>query len=150
MAPKSGLRMRPLLDELETGKEVADFEGRRIRSVGAVRAVTCNAGPQIVPDGTWGGFLGIGRAHGVAPFRDGTFRLENHSENLAGTHEVRELSEKWALPMNGVESPGLFLGQLHRLDGYDRESGFMNPSQNFSLLAAADRIGLDDCECSFK
>ena len=131
-------------------EEVADLKGSGIRRVGAVRAIASNAGPQIVPDRAWGGFLGIGRAHGVPPFRDGTFRLQNHSENLAGTHEVRELSEKWALPVNGVESSGLFLGQSHRPDRYDGESGFLNPSQNFSLLAAADRIGLDDCECTFK
>src|SRR5713226_5077296 len=92
------------LNEFEGGEEVADFEGGSIRSVGAVRAVVADAGAEGVANGAGRGFLGVGGAHGVAPFGDGAFRFEDHGEDLAGSHEVGEFAEKRASFVHGVKA----------------------------------------------
>ena len=56
------------LDEFEAGEEIANFEGGGVGGVGAVSAIVADAGAEIVADGAGGGFLGVGGAHGVAPF----------------------------------------------------------------------------------
>jgi len=56
------------LNELEAREEIADFEGGGIGSVGAMGAIVTDAGAKVVADGAGGGFLGVGGAHGVAPF----------------------------------------------------------------------------------
>ena len=55
-------------NQFEAGEEVADFEGSGVRGVGAVRTIVADAGAEVVADGAGGGFLGVGGAHGVAPF----------------------------------------------------------------------------------
>ena len=137
------------LDELEAGKEVADFERGGFRGVGAVGAIVTDAGAEVVPDGAGGGILGVGGAHGVAPLEDGAFGFEDESEDFAGTHEVGELGEEGAGFMDGVKAAGFLFGEAHGFDGDDLETGFVNPGEDFTLLAATDGVGLDDCESSF-
>jgi len=115
-----------------------------------VSAIVADAGAEIVADGAGRGFLGIGGAHGVAPLEDGASGFENHGEDFAGTHEVGELAEERALAMNGVEAAGFFLGETHGFDGDDFEAGFVNSCENFTLLAATDGVGFDDCESAFE
>lgn len=55
-------------DKVEGGKEVADFEGGGFRSVRTVRAVHLDAGAEVVSNRARCSFLGIGGAHGFAPF----------------------------------------------------------------------------------
>ena len=136
-------------DQLEAGEEVADFEGGGFRSVGAVGAIVADAGAEIVTDGAGRGFLGIGGAHGVAPFEDGAFGFEDQGEDFAGAHEVGELAEEGALAMNGVETAGLLLGKAHGFDGDDFEAGFVDARKDFALKITTDSIRFDDCKRAF-
>src|SRR3979411_452292 len=98
------------LEQFEAGEQVADFEGGGFRSVGAMSAIVADAGAEVAADGAGRGFLGIGGAHGVAPFEDGAFDFEDHGEDFAGAHEVGELVEEGALFVDGVEAAGFFFG----------------------------------------
>jgi hypothetical protein len=51
--------------------------------------------------------------------------------------------------MNSVEAAGFFFGEAHGFDGDDFEAGFVNARKDFTLLAAADGVRFDDCECTF-
>ncbi len=114
------------LDKFEAGEEIADFEGGGVGGVGAVRAIVADAGAEVVADGAGRGFLGVGGAHGVSPFQDGTFGFEDHGEDFAGAHEVGEFAEERAGFVDGVKAAGLFLAQTHRFDGDDLEAGFVD------------------------
>jgi hypothetical protein len=137
-------------DQLEAGKKVADFEGGGFQGVGAVRAIVANAGAEVVADSARSGFLGVGSAHGVAPFQDRAFRFENHSEYFAGAHKVREFTKEGPLAMDGIEAASFFFGEAHGFDGDNFETRFVNTGKDFSLLTATDRVGLDDCESALK
>lgn len=100
-------------DDLEAGKEVPDFEGGGFWGVGAVRAVHLDTGAEVVTDSTERGFLGVGGAHGFAPFGDGAIGFEDHGENLAGTHEVGQFAEERPFAMDGVEAAGFLFGEAH-------------------------------------
>src|SRR5215472_11476455 len=91
------------LNEFEAGKEIADFERSGFRSVGAVRHIVADAGAEVVADGTGCRFFGIGGAHGLAPLQNGSFRLEDHRNDLAGGHELGQLAEERALPVDGIK-----------------------------------------------
>src|SRR5882724_8901412 len=129
-------------DEFETGEEIADFESGGFRGVGAVGAIVADAGAEVVADGAGRGFLGIGGAHGVAPFEDGAFGFEDEGEDFSGAHEVSKFAEEGALFVDGVETAGLFFGEAHGLDGDNLETGFVNARKNFALLTATDGVGL--------
>src|SRR5258708_30258945 len=113
-------------NQFEAGEEIADFEGGGFGGVGAVSAIVADAGAEVAANGAGGGFLRVGRAHGVAPFEDGAFSFENHGENFAGTHEVGELAEEGALAMDGVEAAGFFFGETHGFDRDDFVAGVVN------------------------
>src|SRR5580700_2519429 len=102
------------LNQLEAGEKIGDLERCSIRRVRTVRAVTANAGPQVVADRAWGGFLWIGCTHGVAPLCNSAFRFQHHGKDLTGTHEIGQLSKKRALSMYCVKSSSLLLCQPHR------------------------------------
>ena len=112
-------------------------------------AIVADAGAEVVANGAGCGFLGVGRAHGFTPFQNGAFGFEDQSEDFAGTHERSELGEERPVFVDGIEAAGFFFRETHRFDGDDREAGFVNPCKDFTLLAAADGIGFDDCESSF-
>ena len=137
-------------DEFEAGEEIADFEGGGVWSVGTVGAIVADAGAEIVADGARGGFFGVGGTHGVTPFEDGAVGFEDHSENLAGTHEVGEFTEEGASFVNGIEAASFFFGEAHGFDGDDSEASFMDARKNLALLTTTDGIGLDDCESALK
>ena len=113
-------------NQLEAGEEIADFERGGFRGVGAVCAIVADAGAEVVADGAGSGFLGVGRAHGVAPFEDGALGFEDQSEDFAGAHEGSELGEERALFVDGVEASGFALSEDHRFDGHDAEAGLLN------------------------
>ena len=136
-------------NQLEAGEEVADFEGGGFRGVGAVRAIVADAGAEIAANGAGGRFLGVGGAHGVAPFEDGAFGFEDQGEDFAGTHKLGKLGEEGTLFVDGVEAAGFFLGKAHGFYRDYFESGLVNPREDFALLAVAYGVGLDDCESSF-
>ncbi len=136
-------------DQFEGRKEIADFEGGGFRGVRAVGAIVADAGAQVAANGAGSGFLGIGGAHGVAPFEDGAFGFEDERENFAGAHEAGELAKKRALFMHGVKSARLLFGETHGLDGDDLEAGFVDARKNFGLLAPTDRVGFDDGKGAF-
>src|SRR5579864_1997030 len=137
-------------DQFHGGEEVADFEGRSFRGVGAVGAVHLDAGAEVAANGAGRGFLGVGGAHGFAPFRDGAIGFEDHGEDFAGAHEVGKLAKKGALAMDGVKTAGFFFGEAHGFDGDELEPSFVNTRKNFALKITTDRIGFDYCESSFK
>jgi len=145
----SRLRLRDPLNEFEAGEEIADFEGGGVGSVRAVCAIVADAGAEVVADGAWRGFFGVRGAHGVAPLKDDAFGFENHGEDFARAHEVGEFAEEGALFVDSVEAAGFFFGKAHGFDGDDFEAGFVDAGQDFTLLAAADGVGLDDCEGAF-
>jgi hypothetical protein len=136
-------------DEIEAGEEIVDLEGGAVGSIGAVRAIVADAGAEIASNGARGGFFRIGGAHGVTPLLDGALGFKDHGEDFAGAHEVGELAEERALAMNGVEAACFLFGEAHGLDCDDLEAGFVYARKNLALLAAADGIGLDNCECPF-
>ena len=138
------------LDEFVRGEEVVDFEGGGVRGVRAVGAVIADAGAEVMADGAGGGFLGVGGAHGLAPFGDGALGFKDQGNNFARGHEVGERGEEGTLTMDGVEAAGFVFSEAHGFDGYDFETGFMNANQNVALQAATDRIRLDNCESSFE
>src|SRR5207302_11502888 len=70
------------LEQLGSGKEVANFEGGCVGGVGAVRAIVLDVCAELPADGAWRGFGRIGRAHGVAPTRDGILRFKNHHHHF--------------------------------------------------------------------
>ena len=76
-------------NQLVASEKVADLKGRRIGRVGTMRDVGADTGTEIVANGSGRRLLGIRGAHGVAPFRDGTFGFEDHRENLSGAHKIR-------------------------------------------------------------
>ena len=135
-----------MLNQFEGGEEVADFEDGGFRGVRAVGAIVADAGAEGVANGAGRGFLGIGGAHGVAPLEDGVFGFKDQGEDFAGTHEIGKLGEEGLLFVDGVEATGLFFRQAHALDRNDFETCLVNPSEDFTLLAATDGVGLDDCE----
>jgi len=114
-----------------------------------VGAIVADAGAEVAADGAWRGFFGVRGAHSVAPFEDGAFGFEDHSENLAGAHEIGELAEEGTGFVDGVEATSFFFGEAHGFDSDDFEAGLVNSCKDFALLAAADRVRLDDCESAF-
>src|SRR6266850_7769836 len=138
------------LDEFKARKEISNFKSGSFWSVGTMGAIVADAGAEIVTDRTGSGFLRIGGAHGVSPLQDGAFGFEDHGEDFAGAHEVCELAEERALAMNRVETAGFLFGETHGFDGDDFEAGFVNSCENFTLLAATDGVGFDDCESAFE
>src|SRR5712664_157790 len=133
-------------NQLEAGEEVADFEGGGFGRVGTVGTIVADAGAEVAADSAGGGFLGVGGAHGVAPFEDGAFGFEDQGKDFAGAHEVGELGEEGALFVNGVEAAGFFFGEAHGFNGNDFEAGFVNARKNFALKMTTDGVGLDDCK----
>src|SRR6266851_8121107 len=115
-----------LLDQFVGGEEVVDFEGGSVGGVGAVGAVVADAGAEIAANGAGGSFLGVGGAHGIAPFGDGVFGFEDEGEDFAGGHKVGELGEERPLAMHGVEAAGLVFGEPHGFYGDDFEAGFVD------------------------
>ena len=77
-----------VLDQIEAGEEISDFEGGGVWGVGAVGAIVADAGAQVVADGAGGGFFWIGGAHGVAPFCYGTFGFQDHGDDFSRGHEI--------------------------------------------------------------
>src|SRR5579883_1626572 len=135
-----------VLDQLETGKEIADLKSSGIGRVRAMRAVVADAGTEVVANGTGSGFLGVGRAHGIAPLLNGAFGFKDDGENLARRHKVREFTKERAFAVNGVESTRLRLCEAHGFDGYNLEASFVDARQDLALKISADCIRLDDCE----
>lgn len=115
-----------------------------------MRAIVADTGAQVVANGSGSGFLGIGGAHGVAPFLDGPLGFQDHRENLARRHEVCQFTKKRTRFVNGVEAASFFLGEPHGLDGDDLEPGFVNARKDFALLAAADGVGFNNGKRAFK
>ncbi len=132
------------------GEEVGDLEGGGVGRVGAVGAVVADAGAEVAANGAGSGFLGVGGAHGVAPFGNGVFGFEDEGEDFAGAHEIGECAEEGALAMHGVEAAGLVFGEAHGFDGDDAEAGFVNARKNFTLQTAADGVGFNKSESSFE
>src|SRR5260370_13879887 len=93
-------------DQLVPGEEVVDLKGRGIGRVGAMRDVVADAGAEVMANGAGCGVLRIRGPHGLAPFGDGAFRFQDHRENLAGAHEIRQLAKERPFAMNGTEAPG--------------------------------------------
>src|SRR5882724_182943 len=112
-------------------------------------AIVADAGAKVVADGAGGSFLGVGSTHGIAPLENGAFGFEDQGENSAGTHKVGEFAEERALFVDGIKATGFFSGQAHGFDGDNFEARFVNSCKDFTLLAAADGVGLDDCESTF-
>src|SRR5260370_35513754 len=106
-------------NQLEAGEEIADLEGGGFGRVGTVGTIVADAGAEIAANGAGSGFLGVGGAHGVAPFSDGVFGFEDEGENFAGAHELREFAKKRTLAMHGVESTGFVLSEAHGFNGDD-------------------------------
>src|SRR5262249_59316818 len=87
-------------DAFVAGEEIGDLECGGIGGIGAMRAIVADAGAEVASNAARSGLLGIGGAHGVAPFVDGIFSFQDEGENLAGGHEVGEFTEKRALFVN--------------------------------------------------
>src|SRR5579885_296551 len=138
--------MTNVLDQFETGEEIANLEGGGIGPIGAMRAVVADAGTEIVANGAGRGFLGVGCTHGVAPLLNGAFGFKDDGENLARRHKVREFTKEGAFAVNGVESTRLLLREAHGFDGYNLEASFVDARQDLALKISADCIRLDDCE----
>src|SRR3984893_5049591 len=109
-----------------------------------MRDVVADARAKVVANGAGCCLLRIRGAHGVAPFCDGAFRLEDHGENFSGAHEVRQFPEEWPLAMHGVEAAGFVFSQTHGPNRDDAETTFMNARKNFTLKTAANRVRLDN------
>lgn len=137
-------------DEFEAGEEIADFESGGVGCVGPVRAIVTDAGAQVAANGAGGGFLGVGGAHGLAPFQDSAFGFENQDQDFPGAHEIRELAEEGAPFVNDVKARGFAIRKNHRFDRNDAETGFVNTREYFSLEIAANGVRLDDCKSSFE
>src|SRR5580704_2391464 len=101
-----GMSVGMELYEFHSREEVADFEGGGFGRVGTVRAVELNARAKRFANRAVSGFRGIGRAHRLAPFCNGSFRFKNHHHAFAGAHEFGELAEERACAMDGVEAFG--------------------------------------------
>src|SRR5712691_422268 len=129
-------------DQFEGRKEIADFEGGGFRGVRAVGAIVADAGAEVAANGAGSGFLGVGGAHGVAPFSDGVFGFEDEGEDFAGAHELGEFAEERALAMHRVEAAGFVFGEAHGLDGDDFEAGLVDARKNFTLLAVTHSVRL--------
>jgi sulfite reductase beta subunit-like hemoprotein len=52
--------------------------------------------------------------------------------------------------VDGVEAASFFFGEAHGFDSDDLEAGFVNPSEDFTLLTATDCVGFDDCESALE
>src|SRR5580704_19057 len=124
---------KPVLYEFEAGEEIADFERGCVGCAGTVRTIVADAGAQVAANGAAGGFVGVGAAHGLAPFQDSAFRFKNQDEDFPGAHEIRELGEEGAPFVNGVKAGGFAVRKNHRFDRNDAETGFVNAREYFSL-----------------
>src|SRR5450755_2908718 len=72
-----------VLDQVQAGEEIVDFESGCVWGVGAVGAVVADAGAQVAANCARGGFLGVSGAHGVTPFGDGVFGFQDHGEDFS-------------------------------------------------------------------
>jgi len=52
--------------------------------------------------------------------------------------------------VDGVKPAGFFFSQAHGFNGDYFEACFVNSCKDFTLLAATNRVGLDDCESVLK
>src|ERR1700719_817739 len=68
------------LDQIDAGKEVADFERRRVRRVRAVGGVALDGLPEFPAQRAGAGLGRIGLTHERPPFRDAVRRLEDESD----------------------------------------------------------------------
>ena len=130
------------LDQIKARKEIADFEGGGIRRVGTMRAIELYAGTKLLANRTGCGFGGIGGTHGVAPLRDGAFALENHYHGFSGAHKFRQLAEKWAGAMNGVEALRFGFSEPQRLDGDNLKLRRVNAARISPVSARPTASGL--------
>lgn len=149
-AALQGFCANAMLDELETRKKVADFEGRGFRRVRAVRAVGADAGAEVVADRARSGFFGIGGTHGIAPFQDGALGFEDQRYDFARAHEVREFTKERTGAVDGVKTASFFFGQAHRFYRDDFEPSFVDAGKNLALLACGHGVRLDDCKSTFE
>ena len=106
-------------------------------------AVVLDGGAEVAADGAFGGLVGVGGAHQVAPFFNGIFRFENDNDNLAGTHEVGQFAIERPVAVDGIEPFGLGLGQPQGLDGNDGEPSLVDALQDFALQIPAHCVRLD-------
>src|SRR5437868_7053848 len=94
----------------------------------------------------FGGFLGIGCADGRAERGDGVSLLEHHRHRRTRCHERDEGRIERALAVDGVKLLRLRLTEVHDARGAYVESLLLEMRDDFSGLAAAKRVGLDDRE----
>src|SRR5437667_59730 len=85
-----------------------------------------------------------------APLRNGAFRFEDQSKNLAGAHEVGEVLEEGACLVHGVEALGFAFRQAHRFESDDAEPRLVNAREDFPLKAARNGVRFDQCQSSFE
>ena len=120
------------LNQFGAGEKITDFKSGGLRCIRAVRAIILNAGAEFFADCAGRSFRGVGRAHGVAPFRNGVFAFQNHGHHFAGAHEFREVLEKWALAVHGVETFSFGLREPQRFDGDNLKLRRVNAADDFA------------------
>jgi len=115
-----------------------------------VSAIVADAGAEIVANGAWSSFLGVGGAHGVAPLLDRAFGFKDEGEDFAGAHKAGEFAKEWALSMDGIEASGFTLSEDHGFDGHNAEAHLVDARENLTLKIARYGVGLDECESAFE
>jgi len=133
-----------ILEKLAPGEEVTKFKSGRFRRIRTMCTVILDIGAKCLADGAFGGLRWIGSPHGSTPLLDSAVGLQSQHENLADTHEIRQFPKEGSLPMHGVKTLGLDLGQTQCPTSHDRETGFLNTLYNLALQTTANRIRLDN------
>ena len=142
------LCIRRKLLQFDPGKEVADLKRRRILSIRAVDRILSNRRRELLANRSLFSLRRVGRTHQLAEIGDGIFLLQDHREDRPGAHELGQLPEERTRRMDVIEALGLRFGDGHPLDGDNLKSCLFNHGEDGGRRALADRVRLDDAECT--
>src|ERR1051325_4318878 len=107
------------LDQIDSGKEVADLVRRRLRRVRSVRGVMLDRLREFLAKRSCVGLRRIGGAHQRPPLLDRIVGLEDKRNARAGRHELGKAGEERSGAMDGVKALGLLSRKMkvaHRDD----------------------------------
>src|ERR1019366_909679 len=106
-------------------------------------------GAEELADGVGGGLRRIGGAHEVAPTRHGVVLLEDGDDDRGAGHELHQLTEERALPVDLVEPLGHWAREVGHADRLDPEATFLDARQDGAGLVLLDGIRFHDAEGAF-
>src|SRR5215208_2880890 len=135
-----------LTDDLVAGKELRDLDPGVVDAVGTVDRVLAERARELLADRPGSGVLGVRGAHDLAVAHDCVVALQNLNDHRARGHELDELAEEGALPVNRVEGLGLAAVHADALLRDDPEPCAFDNGVHGARDVPFRRVWLDDGE----